>query len=214
MGHKSLYGIVALTCACALAGCSGSSTGGFGGGSGSIPPGLTTDSRIVTLTANGNLPDVGIVGSIGNSFSKQSFLNGSGFAYQLGRVRGTDTFLGVAGILPNNQVGGAPTVATASYAGDYNLSYADSNSFETNVAGKITLNADFGQGTLIGQSGGLAVNGNITGQNIGGTASYRGVDAPLAGRIGNDRAVGAFAGHTNRKVLVGGFIAERPNQNP
>lgn len=197
-----------LACFSVLAACSGSSDGGSGG----IAPGLTPQGRIVTLDANGDVPDVGIdTGSGSNSASFKRIVNGGGFAYQMGRVRNSNEFLGVAGILPNSQVGASPTVATATYSGRYDLAYADGNRFDRNVSGNITLDADFNGGTLTGQSGGLTVNGSITGQRIGGTASYGGVNAGLTGRIGNDRAVGAFAGNTNRKVLAGGFIAERDN---
>ncbi|WP_147107782.1 hypothetical protein [Tateyamaria sp. syn59] len=172
------------------------------------------DSRLVRLTADGLVPDVGIdTSKAANVATFNSSANGAAFAYQMGRVRGTDQFLGVAGVLPNSQVGGAPTSATATYRGDYSLAYADRNTFEQSVTGNIVLNADFNQGTLVGQAGGLSVNGSINGQSLGGTASYRGVDAPLTGRIGNTRAVGAFAGNTNDQALVGGFLADR-QRNP
>lgn len=199
----------AFFCALALAGCSSSPGGSAGGGGSAIDPGLSTDSRIVALNANGTLPDVGIDDR--NSVSLTRITNLGGFAYQIGPVEGANEFLGVAGIAPDTQVGGAPTTATATYNGDYNLAYADRTRFERSVSGTIALDADFNSGTLTGQSGGLTVEGTITGQNIGGSASYRGVNADLTGQVGASRAVGAFAGHNDDAVLTGGFIAENAN---
>jgi hypothetical protein len=206
MRTRTLAGPVAFVCAIALAGCSATSSGSSGGRGGGIDPDLTTDSRIIFLNENGSLPDVGIDPKNSRSLTRK---DDGGFAYQIGRVVGEKKFLGVAGIAPNTRVGDAPTIATASYDADYDLAYADRTRIENPVSGKITLNADFNNGTLKGQSGGLAVDGTITGQNIGGTASYRGVDAKLTGRIGEERAVGAFAGHNDDAVVTGGFIGKR-----
>lgn len=191
-----------------LAACSGtiSSRGGRGV---PIGTGVTTDSRIVVLNTDGTLPDVGIDES--NSVSVSRVSNVGGFAYQMGRVEGQNEFLGVAGVAPNTEVGTAPTAASATYRGDYSLAYADRTEFGAPVSGSITLNADFNNRRLTGQSDGLTIDGRLAGQSISGTATYRGVDADLIGQIGNTRAVGAFAGRTSDAVLTGGFIANRRN---
>lgn len=206
MEQNSIKGPLILFCGLALAACSGSSGSSSGGSSGGIDPGLSTDSRIVELNQDGTLPDVGI--DQNNSLTVSNITNNGGFAYQIGRVSGADEFLGVAGVTPNTRVGNVPTAANATYSGEYSLAYADRNEFGDPVSGAITLSADFNNRTLTGQSGGLNVNGTLDGQSIGGTASYRGVDADLTGRIGTSRAIGAFAGHTADAVLTGGFIAE------
>lgn len=194
-----------VACGISIAGCSSSSSSGFGRSTDRIDPGLTTKSQIITLNADGSLPETGIDENA--SLTVSNMTNNGGFVYQIGRVAGTDEFLGVAGIAPNTRVGAAPTEASATYTGEYSLAYADRDEFSDAITGEITLDADFSTRRLTGQSGGLSVNGTITGQTLGGTASYRGVDADLTGRIGASRAVGAFAGHTKDAVLTGGFVA-------
>ncbi|MEM6497471.1 MAG: hypothetical protein AAF709_12185, partial [Pseudomonadota bacterium] len=131
----------------------------------------------------------------------------SGFAYQYGRVEGTNRFLGVAGIVPTTDPGPLPTTATATYTGRYQLAYASQSRVEGRD-GQITLKADFEDGELTGSAGLLEIEGTITGQIVGGTASYRDVEAEMFGLIGSERAVTAFAGDNDRAMLVGGINAE------
>lgn len=197
---------ITLVCGLALAGCSGSSSETTFERDSSIASELSTNSRVVALNADGTLPANGI--NRRNSLSVLSITENGGFAYQLGRVDGQNQFLGVAGIAPETVVGSAPTAASATYRGQSSLGYANRTEFGPPVTGTISLNADFNTRLLTGQSGGLTIDGTIDGQTLGGTASYRGVDASLTGRIGSARAVGAFAGDTDDAVLTGGFIAE------
>jgi len=97
--------------------------------------------------------------------------------------------------------------AMATYDGDDAFTYVDRDEIEKG-RGEITLNADFDDGELTGRAGGLEIDGTVTGQIIGGSATYRGVDADLTGLIGSQRAVGAFAGDSSDALLVGGFNAE------
>ncbi|KWV91046.1 hypothetical protein [Erythrobacter sp. YT30] len=178
--------------------------------SGGIGAGFTPSAELVTLAEDGSIPDQNFqnTGTRG-SFSDLRSQNGrvSGFAYQYGRVEGTNRFLGVAGIAPNTDAGAAPTTATATYTGDYALSYVDRDRAE-NRKGTISLDADFNSGTLEGRAGALDVAGTIDGQTVGGTASYRGVEADMTGVIGSERTVTAFAGNSDEAVLVGGINAE------
>lgn len=207
--HPQLYSVTSIIMIAALlSGCSSSSTTSV---EQVINPGLRIESQIVDLNDDGELPDLDIdttPGNSGRSFSDVT--NGTGFAYQMGRIRGTQRFAGVAGIAPNSDVGNAPTTATATYRGSYSVAYAERR-LQEQASGTISLDANFNEGTLTGSAGRLDVNGQITGQNIGGTASYRGVEADLTGRIGSTRAVGAFAGNTTDAVVVGGFKAEAQN---
>ncbi|MEL6644201.1 MAG: hypothetical protein AAFQ79_09720 [Pseudomonadota bacterium] len=207
MRQIATLGLLVCASALALAGCTTSSTSRSGGGGGPIPAGASTDSRIVVLGANATVPDVGIDKNNSTTVTSQTTLGV--FAYQIGPVAGQNAYLGVAGVAPSALVGGAPTTASATYRGTYSLSYADRTEFNGPVSGNITLNADFANQRLTGQSGDLSVDGRLAGQTIGGTASYRGVDADLNGRIGDVGAIGAFAGDTNDAVLVGGFSAFR-----
>jgi len=191
-----------------LAACSSSNDLVSGGGR--IDRGLNPSASLITLNVDGSLPDQDFSenGTKGD-FSLISDVNGriTGFAYQYGRKAGTDEFIGVAGIAPLSNPGPLPNAATATYTGDYALTYVDRDEVDTR-RGTITLDADFSDGVLEGTAGGLNIDGSITGQIIGGSATYRGIDADLTGLIGSQRAVGAFAGDSNNALLVGGFNAD------
>lgn len=189
------------------AACSSTTISSGGGGIGSS---FTPVGQLVTLAQDGSVPDQNFENSgTRGSFSDLRSQNGrvSGFAYQYGRVQGSNRFLGVAGIAPNTDAGSAPSTATATYTGDYALSYVNRNRAE-NRKGTISLDADFNAGTLEGRAGGLEVEGAINGQTVGGTATYRSVEADMTGLIGSERAVTAFAGESAGAVLVGGINAE------
>ena len=173
-----------------------------------IDPGLTPESEVVQLRSDGTMPDQGYAAG-SSRVSRMRTTNGrtTGFQYQYGRVAGTDRYRGVAGFAPDSDVGGTPTVATASYTGDYDLTYVGNDI--NRERGRITLEADFNASTLEGEAGGLRVDGTIAGQTVGGSASYRGVTADMKGLIGSDRVVAGFAGDGPRSVLVGGINAER-----
>lgn len=201
-------GAAAVACTVLVAACS--SSGGSSSSGGRIDAGQEPASRLVTLNVDGSIPDQGISESgTRGRFSDLRRVNGrlSGFAYQYGREEGTNRFLGVAGVAPTTDPGAPPTAATATYTGDYALTYVDRDGVDSQ-RGEITLNADFENGDLRGRAGGLVVDGTISGQIVGGTATYRSVDADMSGVIGTERAVTAFAGDTSEAVLVGGINAE------
>lgn len=207
MFSKRLAAVVLMAAVFASA-CSSTSINGPGSGGGGNA--LTPVSRIVTLNEDGSIPDQNFAntGSRGN-FSSLTNRNGrlSGFAYQYGQVTGTNQFLGVAGVAPTSDPGSAPTSATATYTGDYALTYVN-RGVAQDRRGEITLDADFGAGELEGSADGLVIAGTISGQDVGGTATFRGVEAAMDGVIGSERAITAFAGRTNNELLVGGIDAE------
>ncbi|MEM8691564.1 MAG: hypothetical protein AAGG57_06725 [Pseudomonadota bacterium] len=183
-----------------------SSGDGFQSGPG-IDPGFTPEAEIVTLNPDGSVPDQGFSG-IGTNGDIEVFRNETGdrfgFRYQYGRVANSTRFRGVAGILPASDPGAVPTTATATYDAQYDLTYVGND--VDRQSGNIALNADFNAGTVTGNAGGFAVNGTVTGTDLGGTASYRGVQADMRGVIGDRRVVGAFAGENANALLVGGLI--------
>lgn len=78
----------------------------------------------------------------------------------------------------------------------------------------VDLEADFDAGTVRGSNSEIAVNGTVSGAALGGqvTVVPRGgsaVDADLAGDIGANGLVGAFAGHDADTVVVGGLVGQR-----
>lgn len=194
-----LCGVSIVLAACDSSNVSSRSGIGFG---------LETTSKLVVLEADGTIPEEGFAssGTRGSGRNLQ-VVNGrtSGFAYQYGRVAGTDRFLGVAGVAPNTDPGGVPTAATATYDGEYQLAHVGDTT--DTKRGDITLNADFSAGTLSGAADGLSIDGTISGTSIGGRASYGGVNADMTGVIGTERAVAAFAGNRRGEVLVGGIVA-------
>ena len=199
---------IILACAGAVVGCSSSSS--LTRGNGQIDSGLNPEARLVTLNGDGSIPDQNFArtGTSGR-YSNLTQSNGrlTGFAYQYGRVEGTNRFLGVAGIAPTTNPGPPPTKATATYSGEYNLTYANRNQIERRT-GTIRLAADFDEGELAGRAGRLRVDGTITGQVVDGTVTYRNVEADMSGLIGSERVVAAFAGDEEDALLVGGLIAE------
>ncbi|MCF7699380.1 hypothetical protein [Loktanella sp. M215] len=76
----------------------------------------------------------------------------------------------------------------------------------TDHTGAITLNADFGAGTLRGAGDGLTVDGRMTTGTLSGSASYGGVRGDLDGFVGATNAIGAFGGQTATSSIAGGFV--------
>ncbi len=120
-----------------------------------------------------------------------------------------------AGVMPGSNGGARVTTGTATYSGSYEVTMIEdinvSNNFLTGrVAeddGAITLRADFDARTLRGRSGNLSVDGRISGSDLSGDVTYRGVRGDLDGVIGDEAAVGAFHGSSSDLVYGGGFIA-------
>ncbi|MDX8350696.1 hypothetical protein SLH49_22125 [Cognatiyoonia sp. IB215446] len=189
----SLSGLVVLTAACTSTESSRTDTN----------PNPT--SAIITLNANGTIPDQNYSGA-GINKTYTTFSNGFGFGYSYGSVEGTNDFLGVAGFRTGTGVGDAVTTGSVSYNAAYDFTRTRGNT-EIERAGNLTLTTDFatGSATVAGADNGLVINGTFDGTDLDGSVTFDGVTAALDGAIGEDRIVGAFAGHDRNGVLVGGF---------
>ena len=139
---------------------------------------------------------------------------------------GAGSAAAISGIRRNPTVGAVQTsggaVYNASYraVGVYNVQRTSSTisgvPFFTTTARPITVFANFDSGTLRGQDGLIDVRGTISGSSLGGNvvvevpntslSSTRSLDAPLAGEIGRDGVIGAFAGSDDRATVAGGFV--------
>lgn len=142
---------------------------------------------------------------------------------QTAAAAGGQAYVGVAGILPTTNVGTPPTSGTASYKGNYQLTYvakpADGSAPTTSdletATGAVTLDADFSRSTIspsttasTGQPLTLADFASV-GDTLLLIATYRNVPGTLSGKIGTTRAVGAMAGSGPNGIFAGGLIADR-----
>ena len=128
----------------------------------------------------------------------------------------------LAGISGTPNVGAEVRVGRASYDAQYEYFVADNvsrsdtfiNGDVVQERGNITLNADFGAGTLTGSTSELTVDGTIDGTELDGsvTADYSGaaasgtIDGDLGGDIGSTGVIGIFAGDDSNTALSGGFV--------
>ena len=183
-----------------------------------------TNSSFSTPSASGSLSKT----TNGRSGSDVSGVTGNVYGYQVGSVP-DDGLQGFAGIASGASVSAAPATGTATFNGDFELAVIDyiitdgtrvsgQSSFDR---GAITLTADFDTGRLTGGGTGLSgsvgnivlsnnvlnVDGQFTGQSLGGTVTYDGVSGPLRGLVGGNEVIGTFHGHTDSQVHAGGFIA-------
>ena len=143
--------------------------------------------------------------------------SGNAVAYQVVRVNGENELRALAGIVPGTDPGAAVTDATATYDGAFGVVGIRNIDVQDDLivgdvfidGDAITLSADFVGGTLTGNSGLLTVSGTVSGQDVGGSVNYDGINAPLEGVIGQDVVVGAFAGNTSTTIIAGGIGADR-----
>ncbi len=185
-----------------------------------ITTGDATESRFATPTASGNFSGFEAGQSNGGSDADGA---GNGYAYRAGAASSSNTgFLAVAGMLPGTDVGAEVTTGgSVDYSGTYEYAGVTNIQRNNNVIGDVvatgtaitgggatTLRADFGAGTLRDVSGGLEVNGTISGADIGGTARVNGTatTTTLDGLIGTNLGVGVFHGSTSSEVISGGFL--------
>ena len=176
-----------------------------------VGEGNTPVSKIVTLSTNGVMPAQNFAQEDGaGSHSDLTLVDGKyiGYSYAYGLMEDNSTFLGVAALAPNQNVGGVITTGSASYDAVYSLAHLDVDS-TTETSGNIVLTADLGTGELRGQDGKLSVYGSVYQTNLGGTVVHDGLIADLRGSVGNTGIVGAFAGNSDDEVLVGGFVGNR-----
>ncbi|EBA10733.1 hypothetical protein [Roseobacter sp. CCS2] len=155
---------------------------------------------------------------VGGGFSGVEFDGGStggqvnNISTEIGILDGTNEVFGVAGVNPDVNHGDAVTAGTVNYSGSFNLDIGERTDGGFQIdgdSGSITLTANAFSGTVVGSGvgtdGTLEINGTFTDTDMGGTATYGGVNANIAGVIGQDGITAAFAGNTDDAVLVGGI---------
>lgn len=151
-----------------------------------------------------------------------TLLNGASFA-QTGASADDQVFIAVAGITDSTNLGTPPTNGTATYNGNYELTYvakpADGSApstanFET-ATGTVKLEANFSTNTITPTTS--ATTGETLtlkdflsiGNSLQLIANYRDVTGTARGQIGTNRAVAGMAGSGTTGVFAGGFIADR-----
>ena len=75
--------------------------------------------------------------------------------------------------------------------------------------GTFELLADLDAQTLFGETSTLSIAGAISGADIDGTVSFRGMSGALKGKLSRDYAQGAFQGQSDEALFAGGFKAFR-----
>ncbi len=141
--------------------------------------------------------------------------SGGGYAYQAGALSG-EGLKAVAGIIPGTNVGALPISGAATLTGTFEVvtitGISTSGDTISGIAltssGALSLDVDFGNGTLTGSSGLLSVDGNFSSANLNGTVTYNGVSGTLDGLVGGTQTVGVFHGNNFEAIYAGGFIVD------
>lgn len=197
------------------------------GGSSATKP-ITIDEIELTTSS---FSEVSSNGTIDQELSGCSHSSCSGYltddqgnyaAYKIGiDPDGLDQFIALAGTsFIDAPIDDLPTQGQAEYAGEYRVLYiedVEANETSNNVyqlvgfqnidSGQITLTADFENSTLSGGSSNLSVDATFTGNELGGTVSYKSVEGDVQGQITSDQALAAFQGHDDVTAYAGAFIA-------
>ncbi len=144
--------------------------------------------------------------------------NGEGYAYQVG-TGANGGLAGQSGLLPGTDTQSWASSGTATLTGSYEvlsisgigLDGDQIYGFSKHDSGAITLTADFAGNTLKGTSydGALAINGEMSGKDMTGNATFNGVQGDLSGVAGSDQAFGVFHGNNEDLIFAGGFAATR-----
>ncbi len=176
----------------------GSTTMDAGTGAYSVTvDGTTTDLGIRTATTVGGLiwdkPAL-----VAYAFQDASVIATGGI------IRATNTpFAGVTGTL-----GAAQTTGSATYTGRIGLvgvNPANGLLVDQNLI--LDLGVNFAAGTMAQNSGGVTIDGNISGSAFTGTVGWSGLTAPMSGGFyGTNTAAGAFSS----AELAGAFLGTKP----
>lgn len=75
--------------------------------------------------------------------------------------------------------------------------------------GTFELLADLDAQRLSGETSTLSISGVISGSDLDGSVSFRGMSGELRGKLSRDYAQGAFQGQSDKAVFAGGFKASR-----
>ena len=111
---------------------------------------------------------------------------------------GSTYFAGASGTLSTT----VPTTGTANYLGMYGFVVNG-----VDLDGPLSLTADFGAGTLFDTSAGIAVNGTISGADIGGDVIIGGETGTLVGGFYVDGLTNLVAGAVVGPNMAGIFKA-------
>ena len=115
-------------------------------------------------------------------------------ATAIGGIQGTTVFSGVSGTL-----GVRPASGTATYAGRYS---AHAQTVSNN--GILSLDVDYGAGTVTATNTTVAIAGTISGGNVTGTVTFNGATAPMVGGFyGTNEIAGAFSGNDIGGIFYG-----------
>lgn len=133
-----------------------------------------------------------------------------------------------SGILPTNALGDVPLSGTAVFVGTYEAvmisgyreSFDPANWTEERQSGGVTVDVDFGNGTLDGRSddGQLVIRYTGTPSNdpsdpaltdsLFGDLTYQGVSGNFEGEVGANGIIGAMNGQDDTRFFAGGFVAD------
>lgn len=124
-----------------------------------------------------------------------------------------------AGIIPDSNPGAVVTSGKVNYDTQYSVvgveNVSSGNLVGDNFAGNGTLTvvADFNAQTFNGANATetFAVEGVISGQDMTGTVTYKGLPGVVEGLVGEDAIIGAFHGSTLGTVFSGGFLGTSTN---
>ena len=75
--------------------------------------------------------------------------------------------------------------------------------------GTFELLADLDAQRLSGETSTLSISGVISGSDLDGSVSFRGISGELRGKLSRDYAQGAFQGQSDEALFAGGFKASR-----
>ena len=132
----------------------------------------------------------------------------SGYAY-LTETKGT-TILARAGLVNPQAIANRPTTGVGRFDADFRIAgVADTTrSYEIEEStGTLPITVDFDRGTVAGRGDGLSVAGQLTAGTAGyrGTATWRGIDGDLQGRVNATSITGALNGSGPTGAFSGGF---------
>ena len=132
----------------------------------------------------------------------------SGYAY-LTETEGK-TILARAGLVNPQAIANRPTTGVGRYDADFVIAGVPdtTRSYEIEKAtGTLPITVDFGRGTVAGRGDGLAIAGQLTAGTAGyrGTATWRGIDGDLQGRVNATSITGAVTGSGPTGAFSGGF---------
>lgn len=152
--------------------------------------------------------------------------DGDGIAFQSGQNRDRTKNIAVSGIIGGENLPPVPTTGTGTYRANFEYHVIDKLTPSSTLAsitgyrGVVSLSADFENGTLKGETSRLlsdskiTIDGTFANGNLSGTVTHdslgsNGLQGELTGKIGSNKAIGAFHGHANGDQMAGGFVAPR-----